>query len=132
MPPVEFDAIKTVLQNYPHLRIAILFGSIAKGTARYDSDLDLAVAFSKPLTVEDKISLITALAETLGRPIDLIDLNTVGEPLLGQILSHGKRLLGNNSDFASLLSKHLFDQADFLPYRNRILKERREAWIGKS
>lgn len=32
---------------------------------------------------------------------------------------------------AALLSRHLFDAADFLPYRNRILAERRQAWIGR-
>jgi len=32
---------------------------------------------------------------------------------------------------ATLLSRHLFDAADFLPYRNRILAERRQAWIGR-
>lgn len=31
---------------------------------------------------------------------------------------------------ASLLRQHLFDAADFLPYRDRILEERRRAWIG--
>ena len=30
-----------------------------------------------------------------------------------------------------LVSRNLFDTADFLPLRNRILKERRERWIGK-
>jgi hypothetical protein len=74
------------------------------------------------------MALIDALARAAERPIDLIDLSTAGEPLLGQILQHGQRLTGADSTFATLVSRHLFDAADFLPYRNRMLRERREAW----
>ncbi|PYG00046.1 hypothetical protein D893_02452 [Thioalkalivibrio sp. ALE21] len=28
------------------------------------------------------------------------------------------------------MTRHLFDQADFLPYRDRILAARRDAWIN--
>jgi hypothetical protein len=34
--------------------------------------------------------------------VDLVDLHTVGEPLLGQILRHGKRLLGGGTCYADL------------------------------
>ena len=59
------------------------------------------------------------------------DIHTVGEPLLGQILQHGKRILGSDTHYANLIRRHLFDQTDYLPYRNRILAERRQAWIGQ-
>jgi hypothetical protein len=39
--------------------------------------------------------------------------------------------LGSDTCYADLIRKHLFDQADYLPYRNRILAERRRVWIGK-
>ena len=71
------------------------------------------------------------LAERTGRSVDLVDLHTVGEPLLGQILRHGKRLLGGGTCYATLIRRNLFDQADYLPYRSRNLAERRRAWIGK-
>lgn len=128
MPTAEL--ITAVLAHHPHIEQAILFGSLATGKARPDSDLDLAVAGTAPLTPEESSALIADLAETLGRPVDLIDLATVGEPLLGQILRHGRRVLGSNERYARLLSKHLFDMADFAPYRSRILAERRQAWIG--
>jgi hypothetical protein len=49
---------------------------------------------------------------------------------LGQILTGGRRLWGDDARHAALLSQHLFNQADFMPYRTRILRERRRAWIG--
>ena len=94
-----------------------------------DSDLDLAVLESRSLSAE-KIRLMTSdLAEKFGRPVDLIDLSVVGEPLLGQILG-GERLIGSDEEFARVLSRHLIDAADFLPLHERILAERRIRWIG--
>ncbi len=67
---------------------------------------------------------MAALAECTGRPVDLIDLQTTGEPLLGQILKHGKRLLGEDALYAELIKRHVFAEADFMPYYRRILMER--------
>ena len=124
-------AILGVLNTQPEIRLAILFGSLAAGRERADSDLDLAVDAGHRLTAGEKLALMAELAEQTGRPVDLVDLHAVGEPLLGQILRYGNRLLGSETCYADLIRKHLFDQADYLPYRNRILAERRRAWIGK-
>ena len=124
-------AILAVFNTQPGIRLAILFGSLAAGRERADSDLDLAVDAGHRLTAGEKLALVTELAERTSRPVDLVDLHAVGEPLLGQILRHGNRLLGSDTCYADLIRKHLFDQADYLPYRNRILAERRRVWIGK-
>lgn len=125
------QAILSALNTQPGVRLAILFGSLAAGRERADSDLDLAVDTGHRLTASEKLALMNKLAERTGRPVDLVDLRAVGEPLLGQILRHGKRLLGSETCYADLIRRHLFDQADYLPYRTRILAERRRAWIGK-
>ena len=123
--------LKGVLAQFPTLVLALVFGSVAQGRERADSDLDIAVAARQPLTPVERMNIIAALAEQTGRPVDLIDLNGVAEPLLGQIVRHGRRLLGSDGAYGNLISKHLFEQADFMPYRNRVLAERRAAWIGK-
>ncbi len=99
-------------------------------SARPDSDLDLAVQSNQPLSRDEKMLLIESLAEKFSRPIDLIDLYTVGEPLLGQIIVKGRRIIGSNKHYSDLLTRHLYEEADFMPYQRRILKERREKWIG--
>ena len=123
--------LREVLTRFPALVLVLVFGSVAQGRQRADSDLDIAVAADHPLTVAEKIDLTQALAEKTGRPIDLIDLATVTEPLLGQIVQHGRRLLGSDTLFGNLISRHLFEQADFMPIRARVLAERRMVWIGK-
>ncbi len=124
-------SLRNVLSQFPTLVLAMVFGSVALGRPRQDSDLDIAVAAAQPLSVAEKMAMIAALADNTGRPVDLVDLTTVPEPLLGQIVRHGRRLLGSDSAYGKLLSRHLFEQADFMPYRNRILAERRLKWIGK-
>ena len=123
--------MREVLAGFPELILALVFGSVAKGLQRIDSDLDIAVVAKQALTADEKIVIISALAEKTGRPVDLVDLKEVGEPLPGQIVQHGRRLLGSDGEYGRLISRHLFEQADFMPYRNRILAERRAAWIGK-
>lgn len=123
-------ALEETLANRPELEIAILFGSVAQGRARQSSDLDIAVAATRPLTADEKIALIESLSLVTGRPVDLIDLRKAGEPLLGQILQGRLLLLRNRRLYAELIKRHLFDSADFLPYRQRLLAERRRAWTG--
>ncbi len=132
LPPKPIDAqLREVFARFPQVVLVLLFGSVAAGQQRTDSDLDVAVAAGRRLTMEEKIAMIGLLAERTGRPVDLIDLNGVAEPLLGQIVRHGRRVLGSDTLYGQLISRHLFEQADFMPYRTRLLAERRMAWIGK-
>lgn len=133
-PPHNEDLESTIagiLATQPELELVILFGSAVTSHTRVDSDIDLAVDAGHCLSANEKMTLISVLAEGIGRPVDLIDLRSVGEPLLGQILRHGKRIMGSDECYANLIRRHVFDEADFMPYRNRILTERRHAWIGK-
>jgi predicted nucleotidyltransferase len=129
--PAIDSVVKAVLDRFPHISFAITFGSVASGRARMNSALDIAVTATRALEVAEKIALTQALAAATGRPIDLIDLATVTEPLLGQILQYGKRLLGTNTQFGNLIYRHLIDEADFGPIQKRVLTEMRAIWLGK-
>jgi predicted nucleotidyltransferase len=118
-----------ILARHSELRLAILFGSQASGGVTRDSDIDVAVLADSPLSAEFKLALMQQIALECGRPVDLVDLHTAGEPVLGQVLK-GKRLLGSDASYAPLLTRHLLDAADFLPLQRRILAERKAAWIS--
>nr|WP_232319709.1 nucleotidyltransferase domain-containing protein [Prosthecochloris sp. HL-130-GSB] len=47
--------VRDVLRAHSGITLAILFGSIADGTAGPESDLDLAVYAGQPITAEEKI-----------------------------------------------------------------------------
>lgn len=123
--------IEQVLACHPSIVVAILFGSLAAGRGRFDSDLDLAIAATSPLSPQTRIQLIEELAVELGRPVDLIDLAQTHGPLLQQILTKGRLIIcTDRTRYADLLLRVVYEEADVMPYYRRILAERRQAWIG--
>ena len=123
------EQLTRVLSRYPNLKLAMLFGSQATGQASPGSDIDLGLLFDMPLSGSDKLGIIEAIGAEFGRPVDIVDLFYAPEPVTGQVFK-GKRLLGNDTVYAELLTKHLVNTADFLPLRERILAERRAEWTG--
>ena len=58
-------------QRFGVTRLA-LFGSVARGTAKEDSDVDVLVAFGEAVTPEDFFGVQFYLEDLLGCPIDLV------------------------------------------------------------
>jgi predicted nucleotidyltransferase len=125
------EPIAGLLARYPSVKLGIVFGSLARGRATPESDLDLGVAATQPCAPAMKTALIEALTEITGRPVDLIDLRTVSGPILQQILTQGQLIYCTDQLlYAALIRNMLFNQSDMMPYYERILAERRKAWIG--
>lgn len=125
------SAIETILRSHEGIAAAWLFGSVARDDAQPTSDLDVAALGPKPLSADEKESLIEQLAQATGRPVDLVDLQTTRGPIVGQVLQNGKRLFCDDTTlYAEFMKRWWLDQADWMPYRRRILKERRKQWIG--
>ncbi|KRW69513.1 DNA polymerase III subunit beta [Pseudomonas sp. TTU2014-096BSC] len=128
---MTINAVETALAQHPDIKLAYVFGSVAGNKAGPGSDVDVAVLAEAPLDVERKIQLISDIASaTPPPPVDLIDLATIGEPLLGQILRYGVRIQGDAALHAQWVSRHIFNNEDFMPYVKRMLAERRQRWIG--
>jgi predicted nucleotidyltransferase len=125
-----FDSVLTALQSIDvKLELAVVFGSVARGEARFDSDIDVAVRYAHALNADEKIALIEALALAANRPVDLIDLRVAGPVVAREALTKGKRIFGSNEAWATQVSRTLIDYADFAPLLERTLRERQEAWI---
>lgn len=124
------EALASRLAAEPGIEFASVFGSVAEGTARRDSDVDVGVLTDAPLDSRSRRDLVEALAKIAGRPVDLVDLREAGPVLLLSAL-RGQRLVGRGGRAnAALLSRAWADAADFLPVRERLLRQRRHAWIG--
>ena len=88
------DRIRHVLLEGPPLRLAILFGSHARGTARPDSDLDLAILPVDPaLSLRDENLLVTNLERATGASIDLVRLDLAAPALRWRVARDGVVLL---------------------------------------
>ena len=55
-----------------HVKSLALFGSVARGQARPDSDVDFLVEFEGPATFDRYMSLKCFLEDLLARPVDLV------------------------------------------------------------
>jgi predicted nucleotidyltransferase len=129
--PALAESIALALRPFPYLRQVVIFGSLAKGKGSESSDLDVAVLGTASLTTAQRHDITTALALHVNRPIDLVDLATVGQPLLDQIVASGVQVIGTPQQWGDLVFRNILDQEDFVPYQDRILRGRRAAWIGR-
>jgi len=129
-PDTTLAAVAAYLTGQDDLRLGIVFGSVARQRATARSNLDLAVLADRPLTAERRMALIGELARLTGRAVDLVDLATAGIPVARSALLTGRVLFQRDAaTYPAQVSRILIDSADFLPYRNRLLRERREAWM---
>jgi predicted nucleotidyltransferase len=91
-PSLEGDPLqarlRAVLQQFAGVRLALLFGSQARGHANPASDVDVAVLAPR----EDLLALASALSDACGREVDVVRLQDPGVPLLEEILRDGKLL----------------------------------------
>lgn len=70
---------------------ARIFGSGARGTLTFASDVDLAVSAGRPLDFDAKHKLIQRVAQITCRPVDIIDLTTASGVVFHEAL-HGVEL----------------------------------------
>jgi len=76
----------------PGLIALYRFGSQAKGTARPDSDVDLAILSREPIPNLRRFELAQELATQLHRDVDLVDLRTASTVMRMQVISSGECL----------------------------------------
>jgi predicted nucleotidyltransferase len=85
-PPTELcRLLARELGRHPGVRLGILFGSTARGTAAPGSDVDLALLAGD----EDLLEVRRGLSLVLGREVDVVDLGAAPIPLLARILREG-------------------------------------------
>jgi predicted nucleotidyltransferase len=65
------EALPDLRRRWP-IRSLGIFGSIARGDADAESDVDVLVEFERPIGLSAFIALEDALRATVGRPVDLV------------------------------------------------------------
>jgi predicted nucleotidyltransferase len=115
-----------VLRRYQPV-VIYLFGSRAAGTARPESDVDLAFLLSvgtPPLTGPERIELVEELEEVSGRQVDLVLLNRSPLPLQFDVVRTGKVLWESDvearTDWEDLIVR---DYLDLEPWYRRSYEE---------
>ncbi len=73
---------------------AALFGSVVRGEARSDSDIDILVEIERDdISLLDFVGLKLDLEEALGKKVDLVEYKTIKPLLRERILSEQKVIL---------------------------------------
>ena len=66
---------------------ASIFGSVARGTAKPESDVDMLVSLEKPLGLFKFFEMQDALEEVLGHTVDLATPDSINPHLARRIIS---------------------------------------------
>ena len=93
-------ALRALVERLPEVKLALLYGSFAKGNERRDSDVDLLIV-GKPLVEEKLIKRIASLEKKLQREInykfyseeEFRQKRAKGDPFLEEVLTDKKVFL---------------------------------------
>jgi predicted nucleotidyltransferase len=69
-----------------------VFGSVARGEARPDSDIDVLVEFEPGRTLLDRIGLMQDLEDLLGRKVDVVTEKALHRMIRQQVLEQAVQL----------------------------------------
>ena len=73
------EQILAIAQEYGASQVRV-FGSVVRGEATADSDIDFLVEMGSDRSMLDRIGVRLALADLLGCPVDVVTLRNIREP----------------------------------------------------
>jgi predicted nucleotidyltransferase len=87
------DAIVPTLIRH-HVKRAGIFGSMAKGEATAESDIDILVELGGQISLLDFVGIKLELEDLLGKKVDLVEYQAVKPRLKNRIMSEEIRIYG--------------------------------------
>jgi predicted nucleotidyltransferase len=95
-------ALEILRRELPDLVAVYVFGSVADGGERPDSDVDLAILTRHPVARLKLLEVQEKLAKALGRDVDLVDLASAPTILQMQAIDEGRALQTPDPEAAGL------------------------------
>jgi hypothetical protein len=122
---METKKLIEYLKRQKHVRLAYIFGSVAKGTESKLSDIDIAIfldeRMSKPKRFEQRLKLISEISSVLkSNDIDLIVMNDAPINLNQEIIKNGRVLIARREEERVQLESEILSK-----YLDRVYYERR-------
>jgi predicted nucleotidyltransferase len=101
------STLRGALRTEPNVRLAVLYGSAARGDETPDSDLDLLVSLGEDHP-DAAVKLAVRLERVVGREVDVARLNRIQETaplLLLEAIDHGRVVLDRDREWTGLKSR---------------------------
>lgn len=126
------NKIKKILKKRKEIRIAYLYGSVARGTSKEGSDIDIAIVLKDPKTIdknhffESEIAL--EIEKSIKKKVDARIINNATIRFVYQVLKYGKLLFASSEkdrvEFETRATEMYFDFRPFLLEYDRIRYKR--------
>jgi predicted nucleotidyltransferase len=102
-----YSGLRAALRTERNVRLAVVYGSVARGDDMADSDVDVLVALAKDAP-DAGVRLAVRLERKLGRQVDVARLERVAQraPLfLLQVLEEGRVVVDRDGQWPALLDR---------------------------
>lgn len=114
--------LQRLLTEDQRLAAALLFGSVARGQERRESDLDLAVLYrdaaARTEVHRNWLEFLGRLAMAAKRTVHVVDLGTADSALVRHVLRDGRVLLDRDSRrLADVFARKTLEYFDWAPAR---------------
>ena len=129
---VIVEKLRGVLADGPPIRLAVLFGSAARGALRPDSDVDVGIVPSDPeLPLAAELDLQARLERACANPVDLIRLERASPLLRWEAARCAVPVVANPpQEFPRFLARAAIEHAEFMEtyapaaerYRQRLIE----------
>jgi uncharacterized protein len=93
LSPGKQAALRAALEQEPGIRLAYLFGSVARGDDGPNSDVDVAVWLADEVGLVELGALSERLSAAVGGRVDIVDLRSAPPLLCWQVVTDGEPLL---------------------------------------
>jgi predicted nucleotidyltransferase len=121
--PAPIAVLTPVLERYPGVVAGYLFGSVARGQAHRESDVDVAVLLDRQVypgaadRFSARLRLMADLQMACHRTIDLIVLNDVPPLLARHVVLDGQLLVASSPDALRTFTRTTLSRAaDLQPF----------------
>ena len=123
--------IREILGRRGNARFALLFGSLLIRGPYQAGDVDVAVAFARPVSLLELAGLAGEIEDALGRDVDVIDLNAANTLLRWEVLRTGRVVVAADPEALADFRAHLpLEYFDLEPHLERQGAGLRRAVLG--
>jgi predicted nucleotidyltransferase len=126
------EALRGALGRRQDLGFAILFGSRARGSARPDSDVDIAISPTRALSISEENALALELERCVGASVDLVVLDRAPPALRWRIARDGVVIVSAPPSAATRFLAHAGIEHDDVRELEREAMQRFRAAVARA